>query len=372
MLSMRLTRNERSELVIEAVITLGLIFFLYLSALFIYRESIDYPLNFLGFDTTLRHLLGLTYQQILVSVYIFSFVALIIAGIVTNWRVQRRIKQMKLRHVLTYLKYMAQGHYDIRIPETEFGEMADVISSINHLVDSTLHAMEEERRIEQSKDELIANIGHDIRTPLTSIIGYLGLIENQQYQTEKEIVDYAHIAYAKAQQMQGLVNDLFAYTASREVTARVNATTVQLQLFLEQLAADFEILATEKGINVEVQVQPADLMATFDVDLMARVYHNLMSNALKYGVGATRICLVAKRQADALVLRVTNNGMPIPSEELDKIFQRSYRADKSRSAEQVGSGLGLSIVQNIVELHKGQVIALVEAGQTVFQITLPQ
>ena len=372
MLSMKLTRNERSELAIEAIITLGLIFFLYLSALFIYRESIDYRLDLFGLDTTLRQLMGLTHQQIIVSVYIFSLASLVVAGLVTNWRVQRRVKQMKLRHVLAYLKHMAQGNYDIRIPETEFGEMADVISSINHLVESTVHAMEEERRIEKSKDELITNIGHDIRTPLTSIIGYLGLIENQQYQSQQDMLDYAHIAYNKAQQMQRLINDLFAYTASRQVTATVTPTTIQMQLFLEQLAADFEIAATEKQIELEVEVTPKQLEATFDVDLMARVFHNLITNALKYGEGARYVRLVAKRQETQLVLEVINDGQPIPRSELEHIFQRSYRADKSRNADQAGSGLGLSIVKNIVELHQGKVEAIVKEQETIFQIILPQ
>ena len=101
---MRLTRSERSELVVEAIITMSLIFFLYLSALLIYRQAIDYKLNFFGLDTTLRHMLGLTRQQIIVSVYIFSLASCVVAILVTNWRVKRRITQMKLAHILDYLK----------------------------------------------------------------------------------------------------------------------------------------------------------------------------------------------------------------------------------------------------------------------------
>lgn len=369
---MRLTRSERSELIVEAIITMSLIFLLYLSALLIYRQAIDYKLNFFGLDTTLRHMLGLTRQQIIVSVYIFSLASCVVAVIVTNWRVKRRINQMKLAHILDYLKYIAQGHYEIRIPQTDLGEMDEVVSSINHLVDSTVKAIEEERKIEKSKDELITNIGHDIRTPLTSVIGYLGLIENQQYHSQEELARYAHVAYRKAQQMQSLVQDLFTYTATRQTTTEIRPVQVQVLRFMEQLVADFELNAREKAIELRLDIRPQNLLASFDVDKMARVFHNLLSNALKYGAGAHYIELLAYQENDYIYFKVKNDGQALDKTELEDIFQRSYRADQSRSANQPGTGLGLAIVRNIVELHHGRVYATVEGKETIFTIEIPQ
>ena len=369
---MRLTRSERSELIVEAIITMSLIFLLYLSALLIYRQAIDYKLNFFGLDTTLRHMLGLTRQQIIVSVYIFSLASCVVAILVTNWRVKRRINQMKLAHILDYLKYIAQGHYEIRIPQTDLGEMDEVVSSINHLVDSTVKAIEEERKIEKSKDELITNIGHDIRTPLTSVIGYLGLIENQQYHSQEELARYAHVAYRKAQQMQSLVQDLFTYTATRQTTTEIRPVQVQVLRFMEQLVADFELNAREKAIELRLDIRPQNLLASFDVDKMARVFHNLLSNALKYGAGAHYIELLAYQEEDYIYFKVKNDGQPLDKTELEDIFQRSYRADQSRSANQPGTGLGLAIVRNIVELHHGRVYATVEGKETIFTIEIPQ
>ncbi|OFS28463.1 cell wall metabolism sensor histidine kinase WalK [Abiotrophia sp. HMSC24B09] len=371
-LSMRLTRSERSELIVEAIITMSLIFLLYLSALLIYRQAIDYKLNFFGLDTTLRHMLGLTRQQIIVSVYIFSLASCVVAILVTNWRVKRRINQMKLAHILDYLKYIAQGHYEIRIPQTDLGEMDEVVSSINHLVDSTVKAIEEERKIEKSKDELITNIGHDIRTPLTSVIGYLGLIENQQYHSQEELARYAHVAYRKAQQMQSLVQDLFTYTATRQTTTEIKPVQVQVLRFMEQLVADFELNAREKAIELRLDIRPQNLLASFDVDKMARVFHNLLSNALKYGAGAHYIELLAYQEEDYIYFKVKNDGQALDKTELEDIFQRSYRADQSRSANQPGTGLGLAIVRNIVELHHGRVYAEVEGKETIFTIEIPQ
>ena len=322
--------------------------------------------------STLRHMLGLTRQQIIVSVYIFSLASCVVAILVTNWRVKRRINQMKLAHILDYLKYIAQGHYEIRIPQTDLGEMDEVVSSINHLVDSTVRAIEEERKIEKSKDELITNIGHDIRTPLTSVIGYLGLIENQQYHSQEELARYAHVAYRKAQQMQSLVQDLFTYTATRQTTTEISPVQVQVLRFMEQLVADFELSAREKTIELRLDIRPKNLVASFDVDKMARVFHNLLSNALKYGIGAHYIELLAYQEEDYIYFKVKNDGQPLDQSELEDIFQRSYRADQSRSANQPGTGLGLAIVRNIVELHHGRVYAEVEGKETIFTIEIPQ
>ena len=250
--------------------------------------------------------------------------------------------------------------------------MDEVVSSINHLVDSTVRAIEEERKIEKSKDELITNIGHDIRTPLTSVIGYLGLIENQQYHSQEELARYAHVAYRKAQQMQSLVQDLFTYTATRQTTTEISPVQVQVLRFMEQLVADFELSAREKTIELRLDIRPKNLVASFDVDKMARVFHNLLSNALKYGIGAHYIELLAYQEEDYIYFKVKNDGQPLDKSELEDIFQRSYRADQSRSANQPGTGLGLAIVRNIVELHHGRVYAEVEGKETIFTIEIPQ
>lgn len=378
---MRLSRSERRELLIEAIVTFGIILFLYLGVVLLYRELIDRPFVFLGETKSLQERLEISPATTQALLYGSMVVTFIFGFLVTNWRVQRRIQQMQLAHILEELKYIAKGNYEHRLSEVDRGEMNEVITSINHLVDSTVEAMEEERRIEKTKDELVTNIGHDIRTPLTSIIGYLGLIENQQYKSIEEVLEYTHIAYTKALHMQTLVNDLFDYTALRQTTYRLQPQAIRLDLFLAQLVADFELEASEKEITVNIQVKPSDLVAYLDVDKMARVFHNLMSNALKYGKGASVIELLAYKKnhktssekgQDVVEFEVRNNGEAIPEAELDMIFERSYRADRSRTAEQLGSGLGLAIVKNIVELHQGTVLAENVDGFVVFRITLPQ
>lgn len=369
----KLSRSEKFELMLEAIVTLWIVFFFYLSVILLFSAIIDVELDFLELKT-LRVQFMLTEVRLLNIFYLFSGLLLIISAILVLWRIRRRLSIIRLGHVFKQLEFITEGNYDYRIPDTNLGNLSSVVTSINKLVDSTVEAMEEERRIEKTKDELITNVGHDIRTPLTSIIGYLGLIENKQYHNVEEILDYTHTAYTKALHMQTLVAELFDYASSKQTTYVLQPSEIQLKLFMEQLAADFELSAEEKGIAIEVSVHPESLVGYFDVEKMARVFNNLVVNALKYGYGASVIKLNAfySKSQQTIVYEVRNNGELISNKDLKQIFNRTYRTDQSRHSDEPGSGLGLSIVKNIVELHGGQVYALIDADELVFRIEMLQ
>lgn len=373
----KLSRSEKFEIVLEAIVTLWIVFFFYLSVILLFSAIVDLEMDFLELKT-LRVQFMLTEERLLSIFYIFTAAIFIIALLLVLWRFKRRLRVIRLGHVFKQLEYITEGHYDYRIPDTNLGSLSSVVTSINMLVDSTVEAMEEERRIEKTKDELITNVGHDIRTPLTSIIGYLGLIENKQYHNVEEILEYTHTAYTKALHMQTLVSELFDYASSRQTTYVIEPSKIQIKLFLEQLAADFELAAEEKGMTLEVSVEPAKLMGCFDVEKMARVFNNLIVNALKYGHGATVIKLNAyyktqEFEAEPMIIyEVRNNGALLSNDDLNNIFNRTYRTDQSRHSDEPGSGLGLSIVKNIVELHGGHVYALIDADELVFRIEMLQ
>ena len=181
---------------------------------------------------------------------------------------------MQLTHILDELHYIAAGHFDHRIDANNAGSYVDVVDSINTLVESTVQAMAEERKIEQSKDELITNVSHDIRTPLTSIIGYLGLIEDKQFTSEEDALRYIHIAYTKALQMKVLVDDLFEYTKVRQPTTPMLLKTINIGNFLEQIVADYELESRKRHMETEVIMKTDPLMIEMYVDTMARVFNN--------------------------------------------------------------------------------------------------
>src|SRR5699024_6569712 len=214
-LKTKLTKKEFGELIFEAIVTMGIMYFIYMGLVLIFNRVVQSPPpELLKWDTLWE--LTLFVDLVLVRYRRFILVtATIVAMLFTWWRLYRRYKQMQLRHVLDELRYVAAGNFEHRIEANLSGNMNDVVHSINRLVESTVMAMEEERKIEQSKDELITNVSHDIRTPLTSIIGYLGLIEDKQYHSEEELLKYTHTAFMKAKQMKSLVEDLFEYKIGR-------------------------------------------------------------------------------------------------------------------------------------------------------------
>lgn len=369
-----LTAREKSELFGEGIVTIIILLLLNMSIFMIINQEISTNPGLQNgiFQIKTSLLLGPTDLQVWSWGGLFTFLMLLTDVWIVYWRLMRRYRQMQLRHVIAELHYIASGHFEHRIPFKLTGQMQRVVESVNSLVDSTISAMEEERRIERSKDELITNVSHDIRTPLTSIIGYLGLIENKRYTSEDELLQYTHTAFLKANQMKSLVDDLFEYTKVRQEGVTLQVRQLDLGAMLEQIAASYELEANKKGMQIKVEITDAPLVMEADADKLARVFNNLVSNALKYGAGGKHIYLKAKRvTSKELKVVIANDGEQIPEKSLNQIFDRFYRAESSRSRETGGSGLGLAIAQGIVELHNGYIYVTSNQKLTQFVMHFP-
>lgn len=367
-----LTTKEKSELFGEGVITVILLLLLNLSIIILINLAVlndprlENGIFFLKKTITFANGMHLwSWQRLFISFMLVGDV------IVVYWRLIRRYRQMQLRHVIEELHYIADGHFDHRIPFVVKTDLQKVIDSINALVDSTVASMEEERQIEQSKDDLITNVSHDIRTPLTSIIGYLGLLKSSELNEDQ--TKYIQIAYDKALQMKALAEDLFEYTTLRSSTNnKLVLAPLHVNSMLEQVAAGFELEAEKKNIAFNVVTRPRDLVIDADAKMIVRMLNNLISNALKYGRGATEINLIANKVNNEFVeLRVENNGEQIPKKSLQKIFDRFYRVESSRNLKTGGTGLGLAITKSIVDLHGGNIKCQSTSELTSFIIQLP-
>lgn len=367
-----LTTKEKSELFGEGVITVILLLLLNLSIIILLNLAVlndprlENGIFFLKKTITFANGMHLwSWQRLFVGVMLVG------DAIVVYWRLIRRYRQMQLRHVIEELHYIADGHFDHRIPFVVKTDLQKVIDSINALVDSTVASMEEERQIEQSKDDLITNVSHDIRTPLTSIIGYLGLLKSSELNEDQ--AKYIKIAYDKALQMKALAEDLFEYTTLRSSTNnKLVLAPLHVNSMLEQVAAGFELEAEKKNITFNVVTRPRDLVIDADAKMIVRMLNNLISNALKYGHGATEINLIANKVNNKFVeLRVENNGEQIPKKPLQKIFDRFYRVESSRNLKTGGTGLGLAITKSIVDLHGGTIKCQSTSELTSFIIQLP-
>lgn len=370
---MKLTGREKSSLILEGVVTVVLLVLLNMAIIMIIQDVIQGNPGVTNGIFMIKQSLRLgpfqtqiwSYQRIIIALFV------VIDAWVVWWRLRRRYHLYQMNHIIGELHYIAQGHLDHRIPFRLKGSEQHVISSVNALVDSAVKSMDDERKIEKSKDELITNVSHDLRTPLTSIIGYLGLIEDKQYQSEEDILKYTHTAYEKAKQMKNLVEDLFEYTKVQQHGAPVNIMRIDLNQLLEQLTASFELEGQHRGIEISSKVVPKPLMIEADPEKLGRVFNNLVANAFKYGNGASYIRVDARQRADQVEVTVANDGTPIPAQFLDHLFERFYRAEASRSRATGGTGLGLAIVKSIVDLHHGTVTVTSDENETAFVVTLP-
>lgn len=368
---MKLTGREKSELIGEGVITVILLLLLNLSIFVILDSALK---NNPGLSSAVfmakRSIHIGTYQ-----LWSYQNLFIVLMGIadvwVVYWRLERRYKQMQLRHIIAELHYIADGHFDHRIPFNLKGDHQRVVDSVNALVDSVIHSMDEERAIKQSKDDLITNVSHDIRTPLTSIMGYLRLIEDHQYKDEDDILKYTHTAYVKSHQMKSLVDDLFEYTKVSQSDPHLEINQIHVNSMLEQLAASFELEASQKGMEITSTCEPENLVMTGDAEKLGRLFNNLIINGLKYGFGGKNIFLNAHQIGDEIIFEVANDGAKIPESAQSQLFERFYRVESSRSKETGGTGLGLAIAQSIVEMHHGTIDVHSTDERTSFIIQLP-
>lgn len=359
----------QTEMFVEAIVTLAVLIIIYFGLMFLLIALYEsyFPILLQNNPTSIL-VIPRMQQNFFLG---FTIIYLVLSVVFIIWRIYKRRRTIQLGYILNELHYISKGNYDHRIAINQLSSMEPIVNSINRLVDSTVKAMEEERRIEQSKDELIANMSHDIRTPLTSVIGYLGLLDQGHYQNEEEARGYIKIAYKKSLQMHKMVDDLFEYTRVRQIHAKINAEPVNLTRMMEQLIVEYDMEAERAGREMILDIQSdTELWVEVDGEQIVRVLSNLITNAFKYGGIGKFIRISAWQDAKWTEITVANDGTIIPQESLGMLFERFYRLDQSRSAATGGSGLGLAIARSIIELHHGQIHAEsdIESTRIVFKI----
>lgn len=372
---MKLTTKEKLRLVGEGFITAGIIILMYLAGYQIFQWFFrTFPEWFTEVWMFGDIVLLLRTDGFLTKNPLIQIVLVVLGGLAIAWRLRRRYRQYELDHIISELHYIAQGNFSHRITGKIDGDLNNVVDSIHQLVDSTLAAMEEERRVERTKDELITNVSHDIRTPLTSIIGYLGLVEQGHYKNPEEALRYVHTAFSKAKQMKVMVDDLFEYTTTSDKNRQkdLHVSSFDMVQLLEQLLTDFQLQIKASGFNLTIKTPFDHLIMEGDPNQLVRVFNNLLTNAFKYGQDGSDIIIeIEKNGENTVQIIVRNNGEKIPEEALGQLFERFYRGEEARTQASASTGLGLAIAKNIVELHRGTITAQSNDEWTSFIICLP-
>lgn len=279
-----------------------------------------------------------------------------------------------LSRITQYLKEINQGIENIL---SDFNEPVRFKPALRPLEDSlneikmTIRRQEQEAiESEKKKNDLVVFLAHDLKTPLTSIVAYLSILETKPDMPEEERKKYTHISLEKAIRLGELINEFFEITKFNLQDIVLEPGNLDLSMMLEQIADELYAVLKEKNLRCDVQIDDT-LMIYGDADKLARVFDNLLRNAIAYCDKGTAIRIQAKERHQEIEIVVANEGEKILEEELSAIFEKFYRVDGSRSSKTGGAGLGLAIAKEIVELHHGTIRAESDEWETRFIVTLP-
>lgn len=266
---------------------------------------------------------------------------------------------------------IADGKSDEKIIIERQDEIGEIAGRINEMTEQINQLITSERDALQSNKDLIACVAHDLRTPITSVKGYLDLALDTKHYDLEQRQKYVRIAQTKANRLEYLIHDLFNYTKLTSGEITLHRSKIDLVQLVEQMVEEFYPLFQEEELECTTKYNISYLEMNMDGELIARAVQNLLSNAIKYGKDGKHVYVELECLEQEVQIRVTNYGLVIPEESIKHLFDKFYRVEWSRNVKTGGTGLGLNIAQEIVHLHGGRIQVTSGASGTCFTIALP-
>jgi len=256
----------------------------------------------------------------------------------------------------------------LRPPRDEIGTLTD---TFNRMADRILDQMAALQQTDAMRREFLANISHDLRTPLASLQGYLETLHFKHAElAPEERRAYLETALKQTEQLSRLIGRLFDLAKLESAQAVVTPEPFALGDLVQDVIQDFELAARQKGIAIRPSARPDLPLVIGDIGLIERVLRNLIENALRYTETGGTVTVVATPGTGSAVVEVADTGIGIPAHELPRIFDRFYRVEKSRGLAEGNAGLGLAITKRILELHGSTIGVTSDPGKTVFRFTV--
>ncbi|WP_051986383.1 sensor histidine kinase [Clostridium amazonitimonense] len=310
-----------------------------------------------------------------------ELLATVILGIILIKSVSNMIIVLILIYLLIrtrteYIKYMysginkiSEGNLDYKIRVEGYDELATLAEEINNMSTNLKDKIEEERAVERLKSELITNVSHDLRTPLTALIGYIQLAadDNTSFEDKDK---YAKISLENSKKLKVLIDDLFEYSKLESGGIKLKKVKVNIIEIIEQSIGELSIQAKERYIGFKKNFKNSKVELLVDPNKIARVFENIIGNAIKYSVEGSDVNINLYENDENVIISFENRVDKVLEKDLEKIFNRFYRTDESRNSEVSGSGLGLAIAKNIVELHGGKIWAENQTDKFIINIEL--
>ena len=358
------TKSIRNRIILYIALSLVAVFVVELFIYYNLKLVLDYKAEVEYINTGYQETVSISNVQLLVMVLVG------IAAFITAF-------MLLMENIVRYLNDMtksvgriAAGDLNEVVKVQGDDELAYIAASLNDMTDKLLDLMEKERDSERSKNELITNVAHDLRTPLTSIIGYMGYLAMKKDLDEETKENYIQMVYAKAKRLEKLIEDLFSFTKLNYGKIAMRIEKVDIVMLINQLLDDFYPSFTQNDLEYELVCKKNSIMINADGNLLARLFDNLINNAVKYGKEGKYIRVFINDSEEHVVVSVVNYGYIIPKDDIKNLFNKFYRVEQSRSTNTGGTGLGLAIVKNIVDMHKGTIEVHSDLDGTEFEVKL--
>ena len=358
------TKSIRNRIILYIALSLVAVFVVELFIYYNLKLVLDYKAEVEYINTGYQETVSISNVQLLVMVLVG------IAAFITAF-------MLLMENIVRYLNDMtksvgriAAGDLNEVVKVQGVDELAYIAASLNDMTDKLLDLMEKERDSERSKNELITNVAHDLRTPLTSIIGYMGYLAMKKDLDEETKENYIQMVYAKAKRLEKLIEDLFSFTKLNYGKIAMRIEKVDIVMLINQLLDDFYPSFTQNDLEYELVCKKNSIMINADGNLLARLFDNLINNAVKYGKEGKYIRVFINDSEEHVVVSVVNYGYIIPKDDIKNLFNKFYRVEQSRSTNTGGTGLGLAIVKNIVDMHKGTIEVHSDLDGTEFEVKL--
>ncbi|MCY9669836.1 HAMP domain-containing histidine kinase [Paenibacillus alginolyticus] len=269
------------------------------------------------------------------------------------------------------INQLANGNFNSRIHIPSKDEFGDIARDINRASEQLQQALDRGDFAENSKEQLVLNLAHDLRTPLTSILGYLDFILQNDQLTADQMKHYTSIAFTKSQRLEKLIDELFEITRLNYGKLNIEKKPIDMSELLIQLNEELYPVFEKNNLTTRLNVTP-HLIVLGDGELLARVFENLLTNANRYGKDGQFIDINCNIDAEDVAIQVINYGDCILPEELPHIFDMFFTGDQARTHREGSTGLGLSIAKNIVDQHQGTITAESSVIRTLFEVRFPQ
>lgn len=279
-----------------------------------------------------------------------------------------------LSRLVKYLWQVEDGIDNITSDSEESIQMITELKPIQTKLGEIKYTLKRQEReaaeAEKKKNDLVVFLAHDLKTPLTSVVAYLTMLDSHPDMSAEEREHYTHIALEKSLRLGGLINEFFEITKFNLQNIELDLMELNLTMMLEQLVDELYGVLQQRNLVCEVDAED-DLMIDADPDKLARVFDNILKNAIAYCDQGSTIRVSAGKTDSGIRIVFTNKGRYIPKEKLDTIFEKFYRLDEARHSETGGAGLGLAIAKQLVELHQGSIHAESDEGEVRFIVELP-